>query len=347
LVSLAARQPFVIRRDFELRMANEVDKILGSDKIDAIHCDQLWMAQYALRIPRGQERRKRFFTVLDEHNACFQIFQRLARGETNLIKRMILEREWRVLKDYEKDCLKRFDLVVTVTEEDRKTLESLGEQKISGRAGQVIPICVETQPGDSTENLSRVEYTEPVHSLEISNDTTMSYQVIHLGTMFWLPNIEGVMWFSQHVWPQVLKKIPHAKFTIIGKNPPLKIQNLANENSSIHVTGFVRELQPFLDDAVGMVVPLKSGSGMRVKILDAWRWGVPVISTSIGAEGIKIEDGKNILIADSAQEFAKAVIRLMEEPGLRLALRQNGRRWIEDLYDWRKGYELWDTIYRE
>ena len=95
------------------------------------------------------------------------------------------------------------------------------------------------------------------------------------------------------------------------------------------------------------IVPLFAGSGMRVKILDAWRWGLPVISTSIGAEGIGYRDGENILIADEPEAFARAVVRLMIDDGLNQALRQNGRGWVEEHYDWQRVYPAWDAVYAQ
>jgi glycosyltransferase involved in cell wall biosynthesis len=136
--------------------------------------------------------------------------------------------------------------------------------------------------------------------------------------------------------------------TILGKNPAEEIRALAQNNglgTTIQVTGYVADPQPYLEAAGVFIVPLFSGSGMRVKIVDAWRWGLPVVSTTIGAEGIEYRDGENILIADTAEDFARAVVRVLSEPELAKGLRRNGRRWVEEHYDWRKVYPAWDAIY--
>jgi glycosyltransferase involved in cell wall biosynthesis len=319
-----------------------VDHLLQADQFDAVHADQLWMAQYALRARRKNLLPPTFNLqlILDEHNACFQIFQRLAAGERNPLKRLVLEREWRRLRAYEARACASFDHVVTVTDEDCLILQELIASQ-AGKPGQqpsrktnhplnTIPICVDTDSVD------------PVMPVPGALD------VLHLGTMFWLPNVEGVLWFAREVWPKVIAQVPQATFTIVGKNPPAEIQGLStcqNRRSPVKVTGYVADPQPFLERAGVFIVPLLSGGGMRVKIVDAWRWGLPIVSTSIGAEGIRCRPGENLLVADSAEEFAQAVVRVLRDPGLAERLRVNGRRWVEGHYNWRSVYTAWDQLY--
>jgi glycosyltransferase involved in cell wall biosynthesis len=168
--------------------------------------------------------------------------------------------------------------------------------------------------------------------------------------MFWMPNVEGVLWFAREVWPTVRKRFPEATFTVVGKNPPTSIRDLADSAlngpaGGIKVTGYVPDPQQYLENAAVFVVPLFSAGGMRVKIVDGWRWGLPIVSTTIGAEGINYRDGENIVIADSPEDFSKAIIRVLSEPDLAQRLRQNGRSWVEQHYDWQKVYSAWDAIY--
>lgn len=327
--ALLRRRPFIIERDSLPQMHALVQRLLDSGSFDAVHSDQLWMAQYA-RQARQAGSKTGPLLVLDEHNACFQIVQRLAVGEGNRLKQWILQGEARKVQAYEARCLAQFDRVVTVTQEDRRILEGLasGAPPASSprTAFETIPICVDPQ---------QVRPAQP---------TSGSKNVLHLGTMFWPPNAEGVLWFARKVWPQVQAQIPQATFTIVGKNPPEAVRALA-ASGKIEVTGFVQDPQPYLDQAAVFIVPLFSGSGMRVKILDAWSWGLPIVSTSIGAEGLEFRNGENILIADSAQEFAQAVLRLLQDEPLAARLRQNGRDWVSQVYDWRKVYPAWDALY--
>jgi glycosyltransferase involved in cell wall biosynthesis len=114
---------------------------------------------------------------------------------------------------------------------------------------------------------------------------------------------------------------------------------------AIEVTGYVSDLTSLLAETGAFIVPLHAGGGMRVKILDAWNWGLPIVSTTIGAEGIVVEPEENILIADEADTFAQATIRLLTEPSLADKLVQNGRQTVLEKYSWQKIYTAWDTIY--
>jgi glycosyltransferase involved in cell wall biosynthesis len=337
-------ESFIIRRDLVPEMVELVKAEIAAGGYDAVHADQLWMAQYAL-LAKGSVPR----LVLDEHNACYQIFERLAQGERNPLKRAALEREWRALRDFEASACAQFDHVVTVTEEDRGILEGMVEaagnqvnrEQATWRSGDkrpaftTIPICVDTEG---------VRAVEPAMGAP---------NVLHLGTMFWPPNVEGVLWFAREVWPRVQAEIPGATFTVVGKNPPLAVRDLQAEGSGIEVTGYVPDPLPYLQRAGAFVVPLFSAGGMRVKIVDGWRWGLPIVSTTIGAEGITYRDGepsagaedKNICIADEAVSFATAVVRLLQDGELNSRLRQNGRQWVEEKYDWQRVYPAWEQIY--
>jgi glycosyltransferase involved in cell wall biosynthesis len=338
IASLLSGESFIIRRDTVPEMNAQIDRLFASNSFDYVHADQLWMAQYGLRA-RQVARDRKPYLVLDEHNACFQIYQRLAENETNLLKRWLWAREWPALQRFEVQACASFDRVVTVTEEDREILQRLaggsgepGQVAGPGRDFETIPICVD------------------VGSIRPVTPKNGSLDILHLGTMFWMPNVEGVLWFARQVWPVVRRRFPQATFTVVGKNPPASIRELTTlpvqgPGSGIAVTGYVADPQPYLENAAVFVVPLFSAGGMRVKIVDAWRWGLPIVSTTIGAEGICYRDGENILIADSSEDFAKAVIRLLSEADLAQRLRQNGRHWVEEHYDWQILYPAWDAIY--
>jgi glycosyltransferase involved in cell wall biosynthesis len=335
--SMLTRKSFIIQRDFVPEMAQVIDQLLQKGQFDVVHSDQLWMAQYALRTKWSAPGA---MLVLDEHNACFQIIQRLAAREHNLLKRLLFQHEWRRLQEYEAQTCSLFDHLVTVTEEDRSILQDLIESQkkknrwlISSKTNQsftTIPICVDTQ------------------SITPISPRPGSLNVLHMGTMFFLPNVEGVLWFTREVWPKVVAQIPQATFTIVGKNPPTKIQALCKSQkgiSSIQVTGYVPDPMPYLEQAGVFIVPLLSGGGMRVKIIDAWRWGLPIVSTTIGAEGISCQPGLNIMIADNSEAFAQAVVQVLKNPLLAERLRINGRHWVVEHYDWQTVYNGWDSIY--
>jgi glycosyltransferase involved in cell wall biosynthesis len=161
--------------------------------------------------------------------------------------------------------------------------------------------------------------------------------------MHWPPNADGVTWFAEEVLPLIIKALPNARFTAVGKQPPRRTG--AASPAGLNLPGYVKELQPFWERSAAFVVPLRAAGGMRVKILDAWARGLPVISTTIGAEGLAWVEGENLLIADTAADFAAAVTRVLTLPDLAARLAQGGRATVEQHYDWRTAYAAWDAIY--
>lgn len=322
LKGLIRRQPFVIVRDEIESMQTLLMRLHTSERFDVIHVDQVSMAQYGL-LGRGPRR------VLDMHNALYLVVQRMADHEQNPVKRLIMRREARALTRYEAELCRKFDKVVFVTDEDRRAIEArIADFKIEIPDDHfcTIPICV-----DPTGNLPIKPVAKP-------------FRVTTLGVLFWPPNAEGVRWFTREGWPQVHAQFPDARLTIVGKNPPPELAQL-NGLDNIEVAGYVPGLSQILAETAVLIVPLHAGGGMRVKILDAWSWGLPLVSTSIGAEGIDFRHEENILIADTIEAFTRSVQRLLSDPALNQALRQNGRRWVEQKYNWQKAYGAWDEVY--
>lgn len=330
--SLGTRQPFLIIRDLSQAMSEKIRRLTASEPFDVVHADQLWMAQYALAAKTAGQRRTQQEgggarppgLVLDQHNAVHLIPKRLAGDETHVLKRRFLRHEARLLAAYEVDVCNRFDHVVWVTSEDRGAVAGLSSSPTNGRIpSTVIPICADP---------TAVRPVAPASSRQ---------RITFLGGLHWPPNAQGVVWFANHVFPQVRAAHPGTVLTVIGRDPPSGL-----EKEGVEVTGYVADLRPYLAETGVFVVPLLAGGGMRVKILDAWTWGLPVVSTTIGAEGIEVQHGKNLLLADTAPAFARAVIRVLTDRPLAQQLGQNGRRTVVENYDWRVVYLAWDEVYR-
>jgi polysaccharide biosynthesis protein PslH len=339
LASLATRLPAAITRDRVPAMERLLARLVRETAFDVVHADQTAMAQYAL-CARDQSaaRGQRLRTLLDQHNAMYLLVARqavLERGPA----RLVWQREARLFRRYELGLLRAFDRILWVTEEDLEAAARLaaaeGDSQAFERARQtVVPICVDPAQ------------VEPIVADE------GAAEILHLGTMFWPPNVEGVLWFAQEVLPLVLAELPGAHVTVAGKGPPPAVQALAAPGSPLHghvdVAGFVPDAGPLLRQTRAFIVPVRAGGGMRVKIVDGWQWALPVISTTIGAEGIQVRDGENILLADSPQDFAAAVVRVLTDDGLAAALRANGRCWVETHYNWRTVYPAAvDAVYEQ
>jgi glycosyltransferase involved in cell wall biosynthesis len=191
----------------------------------------------------------------------------------------------------------------------------------------VIPIAVDTQ------------------ELKFTQRKQGSKNIITLGTLHYPPNADGIRWFFQEVFPLVHEHVPEATLTIIGKNPPPDFLQFAKDNPAINVTGYVEDLTPYMERAALMVVAVRAGGGMRVRILEAFARGMPVVTTTVGLEGIEAEVGRDVLVEDEPQDFAESVIHLLQDEELQSMLAVNGRNLAEERYDWQVVLRKMDEVY--
>lgn len=316
--SLLSPLPFLIRRDRQRRMVERLAQLVGDESFDAVHADQLWMAPYA------EACRDIPFKVLDQHNAVFRVPQRLAAGHTNPVMRMLLAHEADKLAAYERRMIGRFDRVVWVSDQDR---EALGRRPMQGgkESDPIIPIAV-----------------DPTRQLPIARRDP--FRVTFVGGLHWPPNAEGVRWFLQSCWPAVAEAVPRAVFTIIGRGGSGVIRRAAGQER-VELVGYVSDLRRYLAETAVFVVPLLAGAGMRVKILEAWCWGLPVVSTTLGAEGLDATDGDQLVLADQPEHLAASVIAVLRDRQLGDRLAARGRALVERVYDWRSAYLAWNQVY--
>lgn len=336
LISIITGQPFLMTRDEIPQMDRTIRKMMQEERYDAIHADQLWMAPYALK---GRNQAIKFGyhprINLDQHNAVHLIPKRMAATSNNRFLRNWLEREAKLMAQYEIKTCQKFDHVVWVTREDFTAVTSLqhlsdkeGRQPADNRLLQdysIIPICIDA------------DGISPIHKKP--GLKTMLF----VGGMHWPPNSDAVSWFGKEVYPLIKAKCPDAGFTAVGKQPPEALATMGNQ---VFASGYVKNLDDYWASATVFVVPLRAGGGMRVKILDAWARGIPVVSTTIGAEGITYQPGKDILISDNAEGFAQAVTNILSDEDLSRELSYHGRQTLETFYDWRKIYPAWDDLYQ-
>lgn len=332
--SLLVGEPFIIARDWVDKMAQLLATLVKDDSpFDAIHADQLWMAPYAQWVQKCTKasgvKGKPPKLVLDQHNAVYMIPKRLSSGERNPLKRALMTLETRKLARFEAETCLAFDDVAWVTQEDFDAVQNLKSlrQKRLPNSG-IIPIC-----GDAIAK----------SALERSDSPQ---RVTFLGGLHYPPNAQGICWYAKHVFPKVLAQMPDAILTVLGKQPPKELHQLGIPAQNLDVTGFVDDPVTYLTETAAFVVPLQAGGGMRVKILDAWMWGVPIVSTTVGAEGIQTQPDKNILIADSVDDLVDATLSLLKSPQRASAIAAAGRKWAEEHYHWRTVYHKWDEIYR-
>jgi glycosyltransferase involved in cell wall biosynthesis len=324
--SLVGGEPLMIARDRVADMFAKLRTAVIDTPFNLIHADQLWMAPYALAAAReASPESGRPRLVLDQHNAVHLIPRRLAVSSRNRLVRAGWQREAGLMARYERQTCQAFDQVVTVTAEDAQALAGLYPP---GKAPtfNVIPICIDlslTQPQAWPED---------------------SPNLLFIGGMHWPPNADGIRWFAEAILPAICAGRPQTRRFAVGRQPPEELHH-GPASGFIEAPGYVDYPQHFWAGSQVFVVPLRAGGGMRVKILDAWARGVPVVSTTIGAEGLKYRAGDDILIADSPADFAAAVIAILTDPALARRLAAAGRNTVERHYDWRRIYPAWETVY--
>ncbi len=240
------------------------------------------------------------------HNIEFEIWQRLAYNHRNPMLKWYLSLLAKRLKKFEIQELGNMDVLIPITKRDKAVFVNLGFSKRS---------CVIEAGVDKVEEYSSIPTNK---------------NCFFLGALDWMPNKEGIMWFLNKVWSKVRAQLPDATIDIAGRNFPLTMKKISG--NGVKIIGEVPDAKIFMQDKAIMIVPLLSGSGMRIKIIEAMAMGKTVISTAIGAEGISYTSGKDILIADNATEFANALIRCMKDQGLVEQLGENAIHTINHNY---------------
>ncbi len=316
-LSFLRNQPFLMVRDDRAAMRHLLDRLASETQFDIVHADQLNMAQYASRVPGARK-------ILDAHNALWVLYRRLWETMDPGPKKWLLNRDWRLLKSYEGQICRQFEATLAVSQEDKIALEQAAGQPLNIT---IIPIAVDTD-----------EVTE------VSRQTESSH-ILHIGTMFWPPNIDGILWFLREVLPLIHARQPDVVVDLVGAKPPPEILAFNDNGNRVNVTGYVADPTPFLESARVMIVPLRAGGGMRVKILNAMAQGLPIVSTTIGCEGIAVEAFRHLLIADTPEDFARATLRLLEDQHLADELGRNGRQLIQSTYDYRMACRPLEDVY--
>lgn len=303
--SLLRGTSFIVTRDYRKEMKEALKRAVSEFRPDVVHIDHLQMVQFVE--PGGA-----YKTVLDQHNVEHVIIRRLAETSNSAAVRLYARLEWPKLRRYEIEHCRRSDLVLAVSEEDRSAF-----QKLDPKLGHidVAPIGVDT------------DYFQPVERVPESRN------ILSIGTMYWPPNVESMLYFAGEILPLVRRSLPDCTLTIAGQRPVGSIRALARD-PGIAVTGYVEDARQIAKDCGVFVVPLRSGSGVRVKILNALAMGLPVVSTSVGAEGLEVIPGEHLLVADSPSEFADAVVRVLRDPELAERLGRRGRELVCGLYSW-------------
>jgi sugar transferase (PEP-CTERM/EpsH1 system associated) len=300
---MAAGRPVTIDKFLSPEVRRRYAELLTSSTFDVVICDFLVpgsLMHWHTPPP----------TILFTHNVEAQVWERHYKVTTNPIMKAACWLEARALAVAERRYVELADHVLAVSENDRAFfLQYVAPDRVS-----VIATGVDT------------EYFQPSPTPE-QPDT-----LVFTGTMDWMPNEDGVAYFIDKIFPLIRHEIPAAAFWAVGRRPPRRIQALASGN--VTVTGAVDDIRPYLGKAAICVVPLRSGSGTRIKIFEAMAMGKAVVSTTMGAEGLPVQHGENIILADDPADFARQVVQLLRDPQRRAQLGQAARQLVDQHYGW-------------
>jgi len=310
--------PYGCRCFWSKELVARLEGMVRENRDLILHFDSLDLALYSgvgADLPR----------VMNHHNCESALIQRRGRSARNPLKRAYLLNQAQKLARCERQVCPRFQINIVCSDIDAQAL----------RAGGAT---IQTH---LVENGVDTEFFRPVPGAEEAS------ALIFTGLLNWEPNVNAIRYFVTEIWPLVRRGCPSARFYLAGRDPVPFVTGLPSQDRSIEVIPNPEDMRPWLARAAVYVCPLLEGGGTRIKILDALAMGKPVVSTSVGCEGLRVRQRENVLIGDSPQDFAGSVIEALNDPALRQTLGRAGRTLVERHYDWsRIGLQLEDAYQR-
>lgn len=314
-LNLFSPLPYTIQKYYSSQARQAIARLVQQVNFDILHCDMIDLAEYIYdHNPKA--------TVLVNHNVESTLMLRHAEVDKNPLKKWFFYLQYKKLLRYERKMCPKFKCSAAVSELDKQQLQSISPQA----RFRIVPNGVD------------VDYFQP-RKLQVEKNT-----LIFAGSTDYLPNIDGIKFFHQEIWPLIKREVNDTRLIILGKNRTSK--NLGIQiTEDISLLGFVEDVRPHIGKAAVYIVPLRIGGGTRLKILDAMAMGKAIVSTTIGAEGIDVTHGKNILIADTPEDFSKQVIKVLNDTKLRESLGMEGRKLVEKKYSWDVIGKEMDEVY--
>lgn len=263
--------------------------------------------------------------LLFQHNVESLIWKRLYQTATGL-KRIYFRDQWRRMVAFEKKACSAVKSVVAVSDEDAALLRSeLGLTNVLG----AVPTGVDAAGFAACRTMKKKPKS-----------------LVFLGSMDWMPNIDAMLWFCRDIFPALRHRVPELTLSVVGRNPTAEIKQLA-KIAGVEITGTVDDVKPYMGQAEVMIVPLRVGGGTRVKIFEGMAAGLPIVSTRIGAEGLPVRDGENVLLADSPAEIADKISALLENAELRAKMGTNAAQFVTEHYSWESATKKFEEYCRK
>jgi polysaccharide biosynthesis protein PslH len=296
-------------------MQRALDRLLASETFDAIQVESSPMAGFALgaRTP----------LILDEHNIEYELLYRIGREERSPIRKLYNWIEYKKLRREEHRCWQRSAACILTSPREEEILRA----QLPAKSTLVVPNGVD------------VEYFRP------SDVVPRPDSIVFTGLMRYRPNADAVVYFARDIFPLIRRTRPQATFTIVGSGVPPEVARLAGPG--VTVTGWVPDVRPYIAQSTVFAVPLRMGSGTRLKVLEGLATGKAMVSTALGCEGIAVHDGEHLVIADDPADFAAAILRLFDERRLGADLGRQGRALVEQQYGWDSVVRPLDDFYAD
>jgi glycosyltransferase involved in cell wall biosynthesis len=307
--NLVSPLPYFMKKYESPAMRREIAARARAGAFDVLVCDFL---QSSVNVPPQLP----CATVLFQHNVEAMIWRRHYEVQQNPLKKAYLYNQWRKSFAYERAACSRFDLVLAVSREDAEKIQ--GDYGIERVAA--VPTGVDTdffRPHAGGGTAPRAPHS-----------------MVFTGSMDWLPNEDAIQYFTREILPLVKRRVPDATLTVVGRNPYASLLELSKRDPSVIVTGRVDDVRPYMDRAAAYVVPLRIGGGTRLKIYEAMAMEKPIVSTTVGAEGLPVRDGAELLLADTPQAFADAVVRVLTDERLAHELGARGAATVRERFGW-------------
>jgi sugar transferase (PEP-CTERM/EpsH1 system associated) len=294
-------------------MKQALARALDESNFDLVQIESVHLMEY---LPIIRAARQRPTVICDWHNVESELMQRYSEREKNPLHRAYAYRTARKMSGFERRAITEFDANVVVSERDAEQLRGVNPN------ARIFVV---------ENGVDVAHYSGPAQPIVAG----APHRILFVGSMDYHANCDAVVDFVRQVWPLVRERRPELVFTIVGRDPSTAVRQLASI-PGVEVTGTVDDVRPFYREAFAAVVPLKTGGGSRLKILESMAAGVPVISTRLGAEGLDVQDRENILIAETGPEFRDAIAEIMDDHEMRQKLRKTGRALVSERYDWSK-----------
>lgn len=317
--NLFSSKSYNIERFYKNGFAHTLQKTLQNNAFDIVHFEGLYVAKYIHIVNKFGNTS----TLLRQHNIEYKIWERLADKTNNPLRKFYLNLLAKRLKHFEKDIVQYFNAVIPIATTDEREMTTWTK----------MPYLKTIHTGFDT---SRFQSTD--------NTPTLPNSIYHIGSMEWLPNQQAMEWFHTSVWPLLTKAMPSVQFFMAGKNMPAHYNQWESEN--FRVKGEVGDVSQFASDKQLLVVPLLSASGIRIKTIEAMLQNKIVVSTSLGAEGLPVKNKEHCMIADTAQDFANAIIHLFNHPDERAAMILKARQAMVENFDLKHVSKQWTALYQ-